>query len=127
MPFESDLRGIRVRGANISGAVIDNVVFSDADLRDVQMDKCWLANSDLYAADLDGCRFHERSHLVIQSDVVEYLSLSPANANLFVEANADSNVASVWSIDTGDTVTQVFTLRYSRDLHLFPHTVTRIA
>ncbi|KAK3821662.1 MAG: WD40-repeat-containing domain protein [Benniella sp.] len=66
----SDLRGIRIPGADLSYGVFDSVQFQGADMRDVKLRGAWLRETNLRNADLTGVRFDELLCLRDDSSVV---------------------------------------------------------
>ncbi|OAQ31835.1 WD40 repeat-like protein [Linnemannia elongata AG-77] len=60
MRFNSaDLRGIRIKGANLAGGEFDSADLRDADLTNVILDKCWLRQARLEGTRLRRARFGE--------------------------------------------------------------------
>ncbi|KAK3821661.1 MAG: WD40-repeat-containing domain protein [Benniella sp.] len=66
----TDLRGIRIPGADLSYGVFDSVQFQGADMRDVKLRGAWLRETNLRNADLTGVRFDELLCLRDDSSVV---------------------------------------------------------
>ncbi|KAF9537063.1 hypothetical protein EC957_008889, partial [Mortierella hygrophila] len=61
MRFNSaDLRGISIKGANLTGGEFDSADLRDADLTNVIFDKCWLRQADFQGAKLGGAQFGEK-------------------------------------------------------------------
>ncbi|KAK3837885.1 MAG: WD40-repeat-containing domain protein [Linnemannia elongata] len=61
MRFNSaDLRGIRIKDANLSGGEFDSADLRDADLTNVILDKCWLRQTAFQGAKLGGAQFGEK-------------------------------------------------------------------
>ncbi|KAF9147737.1 U3 snoRNP protein, partial [Linnemannia schmuckeri] len=61
MRFNSaDLRGIKIRGANLTGGEFDSVDLRDADLTGTILDKCWLRQAGFQGAKLGGAQFGEK-------------------------------------------------------------------
>jgi len=66
----TDLRGIRIPGADLSYGVFDSAQFQGADMRDVNLRGAWLRETNLRKADLTGVRFDELLCLRDDSSVV---------------------------------------------------------
>src|SRR5688572_10731333 len=52
-----DLRGIRIPGANLSGALLDHTQLQGSDLRGVNLQGAWLRNADFRGAQMDDVNF----------------------------------------------------------------------
>lgn len=59
----ANLRGIRIRGADLSSGQFDSAQFQGADLRDVKLAKAWIRQADFSNADMTGVRFGELPHV----------------------------------------------------------------
>ncbi|KAF8943057.1 hypothetical protein BGZ47_005834 [Haplosporangium gracile] len=61
MRFNSaDLRGIRIKGANLTGGEFDAADLRDSDLTGTILDKCWLRQAGFQGAKLGGAQFGEK-------------------------------------------------------------------
>ncbi len=60
---------VRIRGADLSGAILDHTIFCDADLRNVNLKGTWLRNADFTKAKMEGVKFGEKPFLKILSGV----------------------------------------------------------
>ncbi|KAG0291715.1 WD_REPEATS_REGION domain-containing protein [Linnemannia gamsii] len=58
-----DFRGIRIPGADLSGAQFDSAQFQGADLTNVNLGMSWLRNSDFSNAHMEGVQFGELPYL----------------------------------------------------------------
>jgi uncharacterized protein YjbI with pentapeptide repeats len=67
--IKSDLRGIRIPGADVSYGVFDSVQLQDADLRCVDLRGVWLRQTDLSRAQMKGAQFGELPFLEHDIDV----------------------------------------------------------
>ncbi|KAF9916022.1 hypothetical protein BX616_004801 [Lobosporangium transversale] len=57
--IEADLRDIQIPGADLSHGVFDCAQLQRADLRNVNLSRCWLQEADLSGAKMAGVRFGE--------------------------------------------------------------------
>ncbi|KAF9548726.1 Notchless protein 1 [Mortierella hygrophila] len=72
----ADLRSIKIKGANLTGGEFDFADLRDADLRDVTFDKCWLRETRLDRAQLQGSKFGESPYTLLE-DVPTASAYSP--------------------------------------------------
>ncbi|KAF9350443.1 hypothetical protein BGX34_001220, partial [Mortierella sp. NVP85] len=72
----TDLRGIRIPGADLSYGVFDSVQLQEADMRKVNLQSVWLRQADLSGADMTGVQFGELPYLKF-SDAVVSCAFSP--------------------------------------------------
>ncbi|KAF9924567.1 U3 snoRNP protein [Linnemannia zychae] len=56
----ADLRGLKIKGANLTGGCFDSADFRDSDLRNVIFDKCWMRQARFEGAQMSGVQFVER-------------------------------------------------------------------
>jgi ankyrin repeat protein/serine/threonine protein kinase len=70
VPFSGqDLSGVRIKGANLSNAVLNYTCLYKADLQDVVFHSVWLENADLREANLQGTYFGEFPSLQFRNGV----------------------------------------------------------
>ncbi|KAG9067685.1 hypothetical protein KI688_011272 [Linnemannia hyalina] len=77
----ADLRGSRIKGADLSDGQFDHAEFQGADLRGVNFARSWLRRADFGNAQMDGVRFEELPHLDMQT-LVKRVAFSP-NGKMF--------------------------------------------
>jgi len=65
----TDLRGIRIPGADLSYGVFDSVQLQEADMRKVNLQGVWLRQTDMSRANMTGVLFGELPYLHVDSDV----------------------------------------------------------
>ncbi|KAG0249813.1 hypothetical protein BGZ95_007400, partial [Linnemannia exigua] len=67
MRFNSaDLRGIKIKGANLTGGHFDSADLRDSDFREVILHKCWLRGARLEGALLAGVKFGEFGERMVE-------------------------------------------------------------
>ena len=54
-----DLSDIKIRYANLEGAILDSTLLQNADLRNVNLQNAWLRNADFTGAQMEGVKFGE--------------------------------------------------------------------
>ncbi|KAF9327022.1 hypothetical protein BGZ91_001665 [Linnemannia elongata] len=59
----TDLRGVKIPGADLSGGLFDSAHFQGADLRGVKFARSWLRQADFNTAQMEGVRFGELPYL----------------------------------------------------------------
>ncbi|OAQ25866.1 WD40 repeat-like protein [Linnemannia elongata AG-77] len=72
----SDLQGIRIPRADLSGGQFDSAQLQGADLKGVNFSKSWIRQADFGSAQMEGARFGELSYLK-EAERVEACVLSP--------------------------------------------------
>jgi len=72
----TDLRGVRIPGADLSYGMFDSVDFQEADMRKVNLRGVWLRKSDFSRSDMTGVQFGEHPYLVMDS-IVRSCAYSP--------------------------------------------------
>jgi len=96
----TDLRGIRIPGADLSYGAFDSALLQDADLRKVNLRGVWMRQADLSRAQMTGVQFGELPYLT-ENDEVYSCAYSPDEKSLAVSLdNGDINVylTSSWEI-----------------------------
>ncbi|OAQ23322.1 WD40 repeat-like protein [Linnemannia elongata AG-77] len=79
----SDLQGIRVPGADMSGGEFDSALLQGADLTGVNLAKSWIRQVDFTMAQMEGIRFGEMPYLK-ESEQVHSCAYSPDGTSLAV-------------------------------------------
>ncbi|KAG9061169.1 hypothetical protein KI688_007507 [Linnemannia hyalina] len=72
----SDLQGISIPGADLSGGQFDSAQLQGADLKGVNLSRSWIRQADFGSAQMEGARFGELSYLK-EAERVEACVLSP--------------------------------------------------
>jgi hypothetical protein len=65
----TDLRGVRIPGADLSYGMFDSVQLEEANMRKVSLRGAWLRQTDLSRADMTGAQFGELPYLALNSFV----------------------------------------------------------
>ena len=79
----TDLRGIRIPGADLSYGIFDSVDFQEANLRKINLRGAWLRQSDFSRADMTSVQFGELPYLAVDS-FVGSCAFSPDGKSLAV-------------------------------------------
>jgi len=96
----TDLRGIRIPGADLSYGVFDSVQWQGANMRKVNLRGAWLRQTDFSKADMTGVQFGELPYLAMDSPVLS-CAFSPDGSSFAVSLeNCDIAVYSApnWEI-----------------------------
>jgi len=65
----TDLRGIRIPGADLSYGMFDSVDFQEANMRKVNLRGAWLRQTDFSKTDMTGVQFGEHPHISVGSEI----------------------------------------------------------
>ncbi|KAK3807325.1 MAG: hypothetical protein J3Q66DRAFT_89048 [Benniella sp.] len=95
----TDLRGIRIPGADLSHGVLDSVQLQEADMRKVNLRGAWLRQTDLSRADMTDTKFGELPYLSV-GDTILSCAFSPDGESLAIGLhNGHINVYSTTNWD----------------------------
>lgn len=99
----SDLKGIQIPGADLSGGQFDSVQFQGADLTGVNLSRSWIRQADFSSVQMEGVHFEELPYLG-ETTMVYSCGFSPAGEAFAAGLdNGDINSTATW--------TRVHTLR----------------
>ncbi|KAG0304566.1 hypothetical protein BGZ97_001425, partial [Linnemannia gamsii] len=88
----SDLRGIQIPGADLSGGQFDSAHFRGADLTGVNLSRSWIRQADFGASQMEGVQFEDLPYLE-ETEWVESCALSPDGESLAAGLNnGDINI-----------------------------------
>ncbi|KAF9924566.1 hypothetical protein FBU30_005513 [Linnemannia zychae] len=85
----AELRGIKIKDANLTGGDFDSADFRDSDLRNVIFDRCWIRQARFENALLAGAQFGER--LIKFNDKPNCAKISPCG-EFYVIAFEDGSI-----------------------------------
>ena len=86
-----DFQGVRIPGANLSGALLPQVKFTGADLRQVCLQNSWAVGADFREAKMEGVTFNEEIGFDMHKDSPISWDVSPDGKTLAVVAWGEKN------------------------------------